>query len=257
LLLPEVLSPAEIERLHAELPTLYRQQAASRVLEKGSDVVRSIYGTHTDNELFGRLVRHPALVEPAQQILGSGVYVYQFKVNAKAALVGDVWEWHQDYIFWLKEDGLAECRILNVAVFLDDVTEINGPLIVLAGSHKEGVLDLAGDEAPPEGYQEDPTWISNLTADLKYSLDKRHLAGLFQRYTPAVPKGPAGSVLLFHPNVVHSSAQNISPFDRNLAVVTYNSVENLPQPKGEQRPEFLAARDYTAVQAGPADLLLA
>jgi ectoine hydroxylase len=34
------------------------------------------------------------------------VYIYQFKINVKAAFGGDVWQWHQDYIFWRNEDGM-------------------------------------------------------------------------------------------------------------------------------------------------------
>ncbi|MEI9803134.1 MAG: phytanoyl-CoA dioxygenase family protein [Pseudolabrys sp.] len=43
------------------------------------------------------MARHPRLVEPLRQLFGENVYVHQFKLNAKAAFEGDVWQWHQDY----------------------------------------------------------------------------------------------------------------------------------------------------------------
>src|SRR5947199_8251024 len=112
------------------------------------------------------------------QILGGKVYIYQFKINAKAAFGGDVWEWHQDYIFWQKEDGLPTANVVNAVIFLDEVHEFNGPLIFIPGSHKEGVIDVAPQEALPEGYEKNPAWISNLTARLKYSLNADIIANL-------------------------------------------------------------------------------
>ena len=48
--------------------------------------------------------------------------MHQFKVNAKAAFDGDVWQWHQDYGTWKRDDEMPEPRAMNIAVFLDDVT---------------------------------------------------------------------------------------------------------------------------------------
>jgi Phytanoyl-CoA dioxygenase (PhyH) len=57
-----------------------------------------------------------------------------------------------------------------------------------------------------------------LTADLKYALRKEAVAGLVGEYGITAAKGPAGSVLFFHSNMVHGSPNNISPFDRLLAI---------------------------------------
>ena len=68
------------------------------------------------------------------------VYVHQFKLNAKAAFEGDVWQWHQDYGTWQRDDGMPDARAMNIAVFLDEVMPINGPLMLIPKSHKQGVL---------------------------------------------------------------------------------------------------------------------
>lgn len=83
--------------------------------------------------------------------------------------------WHQDFIFWLKEDKILHPDLTTVALFLDDVTEANGPIGFLPGSHQIGVVDVEGAKAPPQGYEERPQWISNLTAELKYGIPE-HLA---------------------------------------------------------------------------------
>lgn len=256
LLLPAFFSEREVEAMKAELPGLFAEDSERRVVEKGGNAVRSVYGAHTVNEVFRRLASHPRLVEPAMQLLDSSVFVYQFKINAKVAFLGDVWEWHQDYIFWRNEDGLPEPRVVTMSVFLDDVTEFNGPLIFIPGSHKDGIVDSLHDEELPAEYQDSPDWISNLTADLKYSVSQRAIADLTSKGGMAAPKGPAGSVLLFHPNVVHASVSNISPFDRRIVLVSYSSVENRPVIHERSRPEFLVGRDFTPIQPVGDDALV-
>ena len=55
------------------------------------------------------------------------------------------------------------------------------------------------------------------------------------------------SVLFFHPNLVHGSSNNISPFDRVITMITFNSMENSPGGSGNPRPEFLVSRDPSLV----------
>jgi ectoine hydroxylase len=40
----------------------------------------------------------------------------------------------------------------------------------------------------------------------------------------------------------------MSPVDRRIILVTYNSVDNIPDAPASPRPEFLAARNYTALE---------
>ena len=52
--------------------------------------------------------------------------MHQYKINAKGAFDGDVWQWHQDFGVWHRDDGMPEPRAMNIAVFLDDVSGANG-----------------------------------------------------------------------------------------------------------------------------------
>jgi len=256
LLLPDWFSAAEVGVMRAELPALFAEDSERRVLEKETGAVRSVYGAHRTNEIFRRLTHHPRLVEPAMQILGGPVYVYQFKVNAKLAFVGDVWEWHQDFIFWQREDGVESPQLLTIAIFLDEVTEFNGPLLFVPGSHQAGVIEPPRAGGVPQGYEGSPDWIANLTADLKYSVDKDSLSRLVERGGIASPKGRAGSALFFHCNTVHGSAPNMSPFDRKLVLLTYNRVDNAPALREKARPEFLMSRDFKPVVPLEGNVLL-
>jgi ectoine hydroxylase-related dioxygenase (phytanoyl-CoA dioxygenase family) len=245
LLVPPCFEAAEIAALKDEAGKEFAVDSERRVLERNSSVVRSVYGSHVLNEAFQQLVRDPRLLGPVMQVLGDRTYVYQFKVNAKAAFGGDLWEWHQDYVFWLNEDGVPEPNLVNVVVFLDEVTEFNGPMLMVRGSHREGVIDCRRLADKPEGYEESPSWIANLTADLKYSVGKEQLARLVDKYSLVSAKGLRGSVLLFHPNLVHGSGQNMSPFDRMISIVTYNRADNLPRPAAKRRPWFLVSEDHS------------
>jgi len=247
LFLERVFAPADVDLVRAALPAVLAEDSPRRVLERDGRTVRSVYGSHAHHELFARLVRHPALLGPARDLLGGDVHVYQFKINAKAAFRGDVWEWHQDFIFWHHEDGLPAPHVATFSVFLDDVTEFNGPLLLVPASHRHGMIDVRAGSAP-EGYEDSPDWISNLTADLKYSLSQGTLAGLVERHGMVAPKGPAGSVLAFDGNLAHGSNANMSPYDRAILLVTYNRCDNRPREVARPRPEFLASRDTTPLR---------
>ncbi len=260
LLTPSCFSTAELESLEAELPALFAEDTPRRILEK-SGAVRTVFAAHTTNEVLGVFSRLLRLVEPAMQLLGSEVYIHQFKINAKIALDGDLWEWHQDFLYWHKEDGMPSSHVTTAAVFIHEVNDFNGPMLIIPGSHREGMIDVEAQEkfrAPPNGQRQDgsPTWISTLTADLKYKINKEILAALVARNDIYAVKAPAGSVMFFHGNMFHASAHNLSPCDRTSLFVTYNSVENVPLEINNPRPTFIASRDFSPIVPVPDDSLL-
>lgn len=263
LLVPDYFSGAELELLSAELPAVFAQDSPRRILEK-SGAVRTVFASHEANEVFRRFSQLARLVAPARQLLGSEVYVHQFKINAKVALEGDQWEWHQDFLYWHKEDGMPAPRVLSVALFLQEVNDFNGPMLLVPGSHRAGMIDVpvhekysaaAEDAAGREG-DTGPAWMPTLTADLKYKIDRHTLAGLVRGNSIYAAKGRAGFVLFFHGNVLHASGNNLSPFDRVSVCVAYNSVKNRLREVPAPRPTFLANRDFSPLAALPDGALL-
>lgn len=63
-------------------------------------------------------------------------------------------------------------------------------------------------------------------------------------------------MLFFHPNCVHGSANNISPFSRKIAIITYNSIDNIPIAVENPHPDFLVGRDYRAIKPLPEQALI-
>jgi ectoine hydroxylase len=245
LLVDGCFTARELDRVRADLPAALAEDSPRRVLERDGVTVRGVHGQHADVTSFEQLTRHPRLVEPVRQLLGGPVYIYQFKINVKASLTGEAWPWHQDFIFWEREDGMPRADLVTALVMLDDATEFNGPLLVLAGSHAEGRITVspAGEAAGGK-----PRWVNNLTVDLKYALPHGHVRELLERYPLTSIKAPAGAVLFFHPNLVHGSSDNMSARDRRLALVTYSHIDNQVRQVAEPRPAFLSNRNPTPVE---------
>lgn len=246
-LLPGYFDESEVAVIRRALAETMSVPSPSRVMEQDGAGVRSIYGSHARHAVFNCLVRHPRIVLIARQLLEGDVYVHQFKVNTKAAFGGDLWEWHQDFIYWHHEDGMPLPRVINVLVFLDEVTEFNGPLLLIPKSHLHGMISPAAEAADPMVASGPESWARHVSADLKYTLDKELIRRLVSEHGIVAPKGVAGSVLLFDPNICHASATNMSPYDRRVAIVTYNHIANRPTRKENLRPEFLSARDCEAI----------
>lgn len=239
-----LFSQEEVRQLHSAFERDCADPGPHRILEKDSDQVRALYASHLRRPEFAALIRSPRLLAPARQILSAGVYVYQFKINTKPAFGGAEWAWHQDFLAWRLMDNLGSPLLVNVGVFLDDVTEFNGPLIVLPGSHRCGMVrDGRNAETASEEHL-DPDDIS---------LPPAQVAELVERHGMTSLKGAAGSVVFFHPELVHGSGTNMSPLPRKILIATYNDAANPPRPLGDPRPEFLVCRDITPLE--PADLV--
>ena len=136
------------------------------------------------------------MTEVLRQLVGPNAVLQTSKLNAKAPGGGAAVEWHQDWAFYphTNDDMLA------FGVFLEDVTEENGPLQVIPGSHKgpvlshngkDGVFCGAVDPDDPDFHQEKAVTIT----------------------------GKAGSMSIHHARTLHGSAPNLS--DRARLMLFY------------------------------------
>ncbi|MDT0471414.1 phytanoyl-CoA dioxygenase family protein [Streptomyces sp. DSM 41014] len=228
----------EVESLRAAFTRDAREPGPHRVLEDGGEL-RAVYAAHQRRPEFAALIRSPRLLGPVRQLLCPDVYMYQFKINSKPAFSGGGWSWHQDFAAWRAADNLAEPRLLNAALFLDDATEHNGPVIFVPGSHRRGA---------PGGTPRGAVGASHVDPD-EIALGRDEMRELVARHGMESAKGPAGSVVLFHPEIVHGSATNMSPQPRRLLIATYNDVRNQPSPAGAARPDYLVGRDTRTLRA--------
>ena len=86
---------------------------------------------------------------------------------------------------------------MNIAVFLDDVTAYNGPLLLIAYNRQDEVL-AAGHDLETISY---PLWPCT----------RETVRCLADAGGIVAPIGKGGGVLMFHCNIVHANLPNISP----------------------------------------------
>lgn len=246
LIVEDFFNNEEIESLSRHIPDLNITNSPNVVLEKSGEI-RSVFYESGDSKIVDALCRLNRLVKSAEAILQSSVYMHQVKVNIKKALSGDVWEWHQDYIFWNEKDGMPTSNVLNVGIFLDEANEFNGPLFFIPESHKDGLIskDMYHVNIP----ESTGDYTNDLSANLSFILKKEVLKKYVSQNGMVSAKGKAGTVVFFHGNIFHSSSNNLSPYDRKLLILTYNSTENRLKDILSPRPNFLANRDFTSIQA--------
>lgn len=239
-----LLSAAEVEACSAELARLVsdeRLRGDERVVvEKESNQVRSIFQVHLISPLIAEVVRDPRVVDRARQVLGSDVYVHQSRVNRMPGFRGRGFYWHSDFETWHAEDGMPAPRACSMSIALTDNFAFNGGLMVMPGSHRTFV-PCAG-ATPDDHYRES---LREQEIGVPSETDVTRLAA---EHGIAQFTGPAGDALLFDANIMHGSANNITPMPRSNIFVVFNSVENtLVDPFGaaRPRPHFIAGRDFT------------
>jgi len=179
---------------------------------------------------FARLLRHPAVIGVSRQILREPFYCHQYKIITKQPFGATNHPWHQDYGTWSEIDGMPLPRAITIGIYLEEVTEFNGPLAFIPGSNKYGILAGVAEERPGRKSK-------------SVMLDTTALSEVFDRHGVVAPKGSPGTALVFDSLVVHGSAPNMSPSWRHIVYVSPNPVSNkLVNPT---REEILAARDFS------------
>ena len=203
LFLPGCFSEQEVEILRDEAERIYASDRREVWREK-TGAPRTAFAAHTFNEAFRLLGTHPRLIRPVEQVFGT----------------------------WARDDGMPEPRAMNIAVFIDEVMPINGPLMLIPRSHKHGVL-VAGHDEETTSY---PLW----------TLDQETVTRLAREGGIVAPTGKPGAVLMFHGNLVHGSAPNITPYPRRIVYLTLCAVSNYI--RKPTRPEWIAHRDFTPIE---------
>lgn len=241
LMLPDLLSRAEIAHLAAEVSRVSLRDSPEILREK-SGAIRTISGMHdresgTYSPAFESLVRLPSLLGRAEQILGTDdLYVFHTKCNVKEAIDGALYQWHQDYAFW-NRDGVPAPALTTALIMLDDASEIGGSLYFVPGSHRAGLLPTVMDKETTS-YE---TW----------TIKKNDLIEVMKKSPePAPIVGKCGAVVFFHPNIVHGSGHNMSSSPRWHAYVVYNKLTNKPSDSAPKRPQWIVSRKFDRLTRG-------
>ncbi len=183
--------------------------AAGPAGETDDEVMRRFLCVHYPHKLSPLMLdtmRHPAIVEPLTEVIGSNVKAMQSMLFVKAeGKPGQAW--HQDEMFIPSRD-----RSLTAAwLALDDATVENGCLWVLPGSHRRGVIY-------PNREHDDP----------RYDCTVESYAFPYEDADAVPVEMAAGSVLLFNGYLLHKSLPNSGRHGYRRALVNhYMSAESL------------------------------
>ncbi len=225
--------------MRADLGRVMRLDTAEVTKEK-SGVLRTVFRVHdprspTASPPFATLACLPRILGPAQQLLrDDALYVYHSKCNLKEAIKGEIWQWHQDYGAWAN-DGVRKPDMTTALLMLDEATEIGGCLYFSPGSHKLGRCD--------------PELDTETTSYRLWTVRKLDVVAAMEQFgDPVAIAGRPGTVVLFHPNLVHGSGHNMSRYSRWHIYTVYNRVANRPPTRENARPEWVVARDTTPLR---------
>ena len=200
---PDVLSADEVEELRR---TTDEFVANSREVSEHDDVydlepghtadeprVRRIKMPHLQHPSYDRAMRHPKIVQIADQLIGPGIRSRGTKLNMKSAGFGSPVEWHQDWAFYPHTND----DVLAVGIAIDELNEENGGLLVVPGSHTGPIHD----------HHENGYFVGAVTDTEIDPADSVRI------------DVPAGGITIHHVRTLHGSAPNRSGSPRRLMLI--------------------------------------
>lgn len=137
-------------------------------------------------------------------LIGPNVKLHHTKINSKLPGGGTAVKWHQDFPFTPHSND----DLVTALLMVDEVTDENGPLEVLGGSHKGEIHGLWHDGV--------------FTGSIDDAIAQDCAANA------TICKGAAGSVCLMHTRLLHGSAPNLSQNSRTLFICVYSAEDAVP-----------------------------
>lgn len=144
------------------------------------------------------------MTECVADLIGPNVKFHHSKINSKLPGGQTDVKWHQDFPFTPHSND----DLITALLMVDDVTQENGPLEVLPGSHK-GVI---------HGLWHNGTFTGAVAEDVAMESQSK----------AAVCIGKAGSVCLMHTRLLHGSTSNLSAHPRTLFINVYSAEDAIP-----------------------------
>ncbi|MDH2328112.1 ectoine hydroxylase [Cereibacter sp. SYSU M97828] len=240
LVLEGMFSDAEVALLQKESASLRTGGGIAPenvITEPGSDEVRTVFRLDEQNALFARLAADERVAGKVRFLLDDDLYLHQSRLNYKPGFTGKEFYWHSDFETWHAEDGMPRMRAVSASVLLTDNSPLNGPLMLIPGSHKTFVA-CAGET--PDNNHATSLKKQEIGVPSPESLSK-----MAEAHGIEYASGRAGTVILFDCNTLHGSNGNITPFPRSNAFFVYNAWSNrVGQPFAAKspRPAFLSSR---------------
>lgn len=156
------------------------------------------------SDAFRDVATDSVMVDAVADLIGPNVKLHHTKINSKLPGAATAVKWHQDFPFTPHSND----DVVTALLMVDEVTETNGPLEVLAGSHTAELHSL---------------WHEGVFVG---HVD--HAVAEQSKAIAHVCTGPARAVCLMHTRLLHGSTANSSEHPRTLFISVYSAEDAVP-----------------------------
>jgi len=200
------------DRLGIRLEAEAERGGLSDVLPR--DRVWQVIGATRHDECFAAHARNPVILDVVQELLGTeDLKLFTDQALMKPAFHGSEVSWHQDSAYWTSIDPPA---LVSCWTALDPVTEENGCVRMIPGSHRSGVIPHRREVF-------------------------LHAEGIdITRAVPVIL--PLGGCSFHHSCTVHGSGPNRTPHRRRGFVTSYMRADSRWRGDPAKKPEFPLVR---------------
>ena len=167
-----------------------------------SPQLRRIIRPVSKHPVYEKFVYHEDILDIVESLLGPNLRYHNNKMNMKNPGHGSAVEWHQDWAFYPHTND----DLLEVGIALDDMTEENGALMVIPGSHKDKIWD----------HHQDGLFVGAVTDPT------------FQPDDAVSVTVKAGGITLHHVRMVHGSKPNESDKPRRMFFIGFYATDAWP-----------------------------
>ena len=150
------------------------------------------------------VMRNSSMVDMVADLIGANVKYHHCKINLKLPGSHTVVAYHQDFSYTPHTND----DIVTALLMLDDISEENGCLMVVPGSHR----------GPQYSLFDGATFTGFVDPEQERVLKAREVAAT----------GKAGDVCLMHTRLLHGSAPNLSDRPRGLFICVYTAADAFP-----------------------------
>jgi len=196
---------AELERYMAE--DLASKPADARTLEPDGQTVRNLWRLERHHPALLPMLEKPELLQLVAALVQGEPLLVGVETFNKAARVGSAVPAHQDNAYFCQSPP----DMLTVWIAIDAVTEANGPVFFVRGSHKQGMQPTA-----PSGVRGNSIGMATPTL---VPLDEQ-FCGLLQ----------PGDATVHHCETIHHSAPNTTGHSRLGLLLVYRGSHTQTDP---------------------------
>ena len=172
---------------------------------KSNPALRRVNAPIEISDAYYKAMAESHMADCVAELIGPDIKFHHSKINSKLPGAKTEVKWHQDFPFTPHSND----DLITALLMVDEVTDENGPLEVVPGSHKGDIHSLWHGGVFTGAIAED--------------------AAENCRSSAVTCKGSAGSVCLMHTRLLHGSAPNLSNSPRTLFIAVYSAEDAIPQ----------------------------